>query len=245
MGSRSAENHRALVASAALMVCLFAGWTVAIRAQAAQSPPSPKVEKLGNGLYRIGAIRVDTGKREIAVPGKVNEVMILEFVANTRDGMKAYESALTLDTDAFEFNAALLLIGLDKSRSVAPSIHFDPKPPVGDEVTLHIEWTRNSTPTRTPVEELLFDKDKDQPIPPSSWVYTGSGFLDDGRYLAEVDGALIGFVHSPSPIIEQVGGAGVSRFGRIVMNPRLGLDRDTPVVLMVKAVGGIDRSLRR
>ncbi len=242
MGSRSAENRGALVASA-LTICLLAAWTGAIRAQTAPSAP-PKVEKLGSGLYRIGTIRVDTTKREITVPGKVNEVMILEFVANTRDGMKAYESALTLDTDAFEFNAALLLIGLDKSRSVPPTVHFDPKPPVGDEVTLHIEWTRGSTPTRTPVEELLFDKDTDQPVPPSAWVYTGSGF-HDGRYLAEIDGALIGFVHSPSPIIEQVGGAGVSRFGRIVMNPRLGLEKNTAVVLTVKAVTGADKSPRR
>jgi hypothetical protein len=75
-------------------------------------------------------------------------------------------------------------------------------------------------------------------------VYTGSTF-HDGRYLAEVDGALIGFVHSPSPIIEQVGGAGVSRFGRIVMNPRLGLEPNTPVVLTVKAVGGADKLPRR
>jgi hypothetical protein len=76
-------------------------------------------------------------------------------------------------------------------------------------------------------------------------VYTGSGFLEDGRYLAQMDGALIGFVHSPSPIIEQVGGAGVSRFGRIVMNPRLGLEPNTPVVLTVKAVGGADKLPRR
>jgi hypothetical protein len=243
MGTRFAENHRAFIPSA-VMACLFSASTVVVHTQAAQSAP-PKVQKLGNGLYQIGQIRVDTARREIAIPGKVNEVVILEFVANTRDGMKAYESALTLETDAFEFNAALLLIGLDKSRSVAPKVHFDPNPPVGDEVTLHIEWTRGSTPTRTAVEELLFDKDKDQPVPASAWVYTGSGFLEDGRYLAQMDGALIGFVHSPSPIIEQVGGAGVSRFGRIVMNPRLGLEPNTPVVLTVKAVGGADKLPRR
>jgi hypothetical protein len=48
---------------------------------------------------------------------------------------------------------------------------------------------------------------------------------------------LIGFVHSPAPIIENVAGPGVARYGSIVMNPNLGLEPDTPVVLTVKALG--------
>jgi hypothetical protein len=74
-------------------------------------------------------------------------------------------------------------------------------------------------------------------------VYTGSVFLPQEptmtstRYLADIDGVLIGFVHSPAPIIENVTGAGVRRYGMIVMNPNLGLDPETPVVLTVKALG--------
>lgn len=213
----------------------------------AQDPPAgaPKVQKLASGLYRIGAVEVDTSKRELRVPGRMNEVMILEFVANTRGGMKAYESAITLEADAFEFNAALLLIGLDRKRSRAPAFHFDPQPPAGDEVTLHIEFTRDGAPTRLPVEDLLYDKEKNATVPASGWVYTGSTFLENGRYLADLDGALIGFVHSPAPIIEQVGGAGVSRFGRIVLNPNLGLPPNTAVTLHVRAVGSSDKSARR
>ena len=45
-------------------------------------------------LFRIGEIKVDTTKREASVAGKVNPVETLEFVANTQNGMKAYESAL-------------------------------------------------------------------------------------------------------------------------------------------------------
>src|SRR5258707_7718597 len=57
-------------------------------------PTTPAaVAKLGPGLFRIGEIKVDTTKHEVSVPGKVNAVQILEFVANTRGGMKAYESA--------------------------------------------------------------------------------------------------------------------------------------------------------
>jgi hypothetical protein len=68
-----------------------------------------------------------------------------------------------------------------------------------------------------------------------SWVYTGSTFLPDGRYLAQVDGALIGFVHDPASIIEYAAGAGLNKYGTIVLNPTLGLAPGTSVTLTVKA----------
>ncbi len=203
----------------------------------------PAVAKLGPGLYRIGEITVDTAKREASVAGKVNPVETLEFVANTRDGLKAYESALTLDTYAVTFNAAMLLLGLDKDHARVPLQHFDPAPPQGDRVDVWIEWTRNGARVRTPADQLLFDKETRKPISASEWVYTGSTFVPEGptqkstRYVADIDGVLIGFVHSPAPIIESVAGAGVRRYGLIVLNPNLGLEPDTPVVLTVKALG--------
>ena len=141
------------------------------------------------------------------------------------------------------FNAAMLMIGLDKDHARVPTRHFDPVPPKGDRVALWIDWTRGDEKIRTPVEHLLFDSESGQTVPSSEWVYTGSVFLEHGvseratRYLADIDGVLIGFVHSPAPIIENVSGAGVGRYGRIVLNPNLGLEPDTPVMLTVKALG--------
>jgi hypothetical protein len=214
-----------------------AGAQSALFAQAAPAPTAPAIEKLGPGLLRIGPIRVDLGKRELSIPARINDVMVLEFVANTRDGMKAYESALTIDSDAITFNAALLLIGLDKSHARVPTRHFDPVPPDGDKVELSIEWKAGDNTKRVAVEELLFDREFNKPVPPSAWVYTGSGFLQDGRYLADADGVLIGFVHSPAPVIENVGGAGVNRYGAVILNPNLGLAPLTPVTLTIRAVG--------
>ena len=228
---------------------------IAVASLLAEQPPKPPIDmesipttppavaKLGPSLYRIGEITVDTTKREASVAGKVNAVQILEFVANTRGGMKAYESALTVDTNAVTFNAAMLLLGLDKEHARVPTQHFDPVPPRGDPVALWIDWKRGSERVRTPVEHLLFDNETRNPIPASEWVYTGSMFVPEGptpkstRYVADIDGVLIGFVHSPAPIIENVAGAGVRRYGVIVMNPNLGLEPDTPVVLTVKALG--------
>ena len=168
--------------------------------------------KLGPGLFRIGEIKVDTTKHEASVPGRVNAVQILEFVANTQNGMKVYESALTIDTNAVTFNAAMLMIGLDKEHARVPTQHFDPVPPAGDRVALWIDWTHGGKPVRTPVGQLLFDSQSHQTANEGEWVYTGSTFVAEGqtpgtaRYLADIDGVLIGFVHSPAPIIENVAG---------------------------------------
>jgi hypothetical protein len=236
----------------AALAILIAG--VGLAAPFAQQPPRPvdpetipktppPVVKLGANLFQIGEIKVDTAKREASVAGKVNSVTTLEFVANTRGGLKAYESALTIDTNAVTFNAAMLLIGLDKDHARVPTQHFDPVAPRGDSVGMWIDWTRGSERVRTPVEQLLFDNQSHQVVPAGEWVYTGSMFVPEGRtltstrYLADMDGVLIGFVHSPAPIIESIAGAGVRRYGQIVMNPNLGLDPETPVTLTVKALG--------
>ena len=191
----------------------------------------------------MGEITVDTTKQEASVPGTVNAVQTLEFVANTQGGIKAYESALTVNTNAVTFNAAMLMIGLDKEHARVPTQHFDRVPPKGDRVAIWIDWTRGRENVRTPVEQLLFDSEAGQTVSASEWVYTGSVFIEQGRsptgtrYLADLDGVLIGFVHSPAPIIENAGAVGIGRYGRIVLNPNLGLAPETPVILTVKALG--------
>ena len=197
----------------------------------------PPVEKLGPNLLRVGTIRVDTAAREITVAGTVNpDVRTLEFIANARGGVKAYETAVTLDTDAITFNAALLLIGIDKSRSRnAPTRHFDPAVPAGDAVEITLDCPKREC-QRVPAERLMLDQETKTTASKGTWVYTGSSFLSDGRYLAEVDGALIGFVHDPASIIEYAAGAGLNRYGTIVFNSNLGLSAGTGITLTVKAI---------
>ncbi len=235
---------RSLVLTAGLVVLLPAPSapqatqeTAAQKPAEPKGPPGPAVEKLGPNLLRMGTIRVDTAAREITVAGTINpDVRTLEFIANAREGVKAYETALTLDTDAITFNAALLLIGIDRSRSKnIPTRHFDPAVPVGDTVEISVDCPGREC-QRFPAERLMYDLESKAPISKGAWVYTGSSFLPDGRYLAQVDGALVGFVHDPASILEYAAGAGLNRYGTIVMNPTLGLAPGTRIRLTVKAL---------
>jgi hypothetical protein len=201
--------------------------------------PQPIVEKTGKNTYRLGKIQVDTAKREVTVSGHANDVRTLEFLANTVGGMKAYESALTLDADAVSFNAALLLIGLDVSHARVPIRHFDPATPAGDAVEIWVDLPRTAAgpARRIRAEQLVYDTRTGQTMPDGQWLYTGSRFAPDGRYLAELDGVLIGFVHSPAPIIEHARGAGINAYGMVVLNPNLHLDPAVTLRLTVAAVG--------
>lgn len=200
-------------------------------------PGSPNlVEKLGDGLYRVGVMRVDTKKREVVVTGKINDATTLEWIANTRNGGKAYESAMTLDTDGVTFNAALLLIGLDVKHARVPEFHFDPKPPEGDPVDIFVSWGDGARARRVGVEELLLDQRTHAPLPAGGWVYTGSSMLPDGQFRADIDGGvLIGFVHSPAPVIENRNPGAVGAFGSVVLNTNLGLSPGAVVTLTVAA----------
>lgn len=202
-----------------------------------RAPEPPPVEKLGEDRLRVGTIHIDLKRREITVPGTVNGAMVLEFVANTKGGFKAYESALTLDTNAVTFNLALILIGCDKARSVPPQRHFDPTPPKGDPLEIWVAWRDEAATRRIRAEELVFDARKREPLPQAAWVYTGSVFLRDGRYLADAHGVLIGFVHTPAPIIEYQPSDGVAAFGSFQLNQTLGLKPGTPVQVIVRALG--------
>lgn len=214
----------------------------------AQQPPAPRtpyvgptptpspVERLGQDQLRVGNIRINTARRELSVNGVVNEVQTLEFMANTKGGFKAYESALELDTNAVNFNVACLLIGLDSSRAVPSRFQFDPASPQGDPVELFVEWESEGTRRRIRAEEVLYNRQTKTTMAEGPWVYTGSMFLADGnRYMAETDGTIVGFMHNASPIVENPR-TSVGNYGDTIINPDLKWKAGMPVQLILRAL---------
>lgn len=222
-----------------MRVLVLAAFLVLPALGQAQTPTVPAVEKLADGRLRVQNVRVDTAKREVSVSGFVNKEMAagttLEFIANASTGGKTYETVFTLDTDAVAFNTALLLVGLDPKRATVPTMHFDPRSPAGDPVEIWVEWADTGKTRRVRVEDLLYDNRTKKTMPVGPWVYTGSSFFE-GRFLATIDGVLIGFVHSPSPLIENPSAGAVGAYGSVVFNTRLGLVAGAPVTLIVRAI---------
>lgn len=210
-------------------------------AQAAQDSGPPKaaapVERLGPSLLRVGNVRIDTASKEISVAGVVLEASVLEFLAVTKGGFKAYESALELDTNAINFNLALILIGLDPAKAVPPKRQLDPAIPTGDPVEIWVEWDESKTRRRVRAEELIYNQMSKTTLSMGPWAYTGSVFVDGAKaYLADIEGSLIGFAHSPAVIIDSPRPLQAGGYGSDVLNPSLKLKPGTAVVLTVKAL---------
>jgi hypothetical protein len=201
-------------------------------------PKTPStIERLGPTTLRVGTLQIDTAKKELSVKGVVTDANILEFVAVTKGGFKGYESALELDTNAINFNLALILMGLDQAHAVGPKQHFDPASPQGDPVEIWVEWDGESGHKRVRAEELIYNTMSKRTLAPGPWVYTGSVFVEESKaYLADVEGSLIGFVHTPAPIIESPRPVSPSNYGSDVLNPALNLKPGTQIQLIVRAV---------
>ena len=227
--------RRALLTGALIL----AGGAAAL-AQVPLPLPPGLLQKISDHEYRIGRMRIDTAKRAITIDGHVNDAHVLEFVACTPGGFKAYESALTLETGAIPLNTALILIGLDKTHARVPTRHFDAVAPAGDPVEIALEWTDGGDVHREPIERLLLDLRTRQPIPVGRWVYTGSTFVEGGAYLADLDGVLIGFVHSPAPVIENPRAGAVDAYGSVVLNQALGLKPGAAVTVTIRAAAEPD-----
>jgi len=210
---------------------------VAPAAPAGAGPPQPQILDLGGGRFRIGSVEVDKPQRTFTVPGRLNlREGPLEYLAAVRHGYKLYETLVELDCDAYEFNVACLLIGLDRANGSLPKMHFDPQPVKGDPVQVTIEWQQDGATKQMSAEQLIKGFDKVPNVAQGSWVYTGSTILKDGTYLAQHAGPVIGFVHDPAPIIEHSVGVGQGGYG--VMSPATDLlpAKGTPMRVRVQAI---------
>lgn len=183
----------------------------------------PGVEKLSADRFRVGAITIDKSARLMTVPGRMlpyEEGKPIEYIATMRQGFKAYESVIELDADAFEFNIACILIGLDPDRGAAAEYHFDPEPVEGDRVSIRVRWQADDRWIEVDAVELLSVRGE-KPAAPSEWSYTGSGFIDGDRYQAQMYGVLIGVVHDPATIIEHRQGIGLGDWGGVAIDPAI------------------------
>lgn len=193
------------------------------------------VKNLGNGRLQIGNIIIDENKNEVVVPGRLNMIEgPIEFIACTKGGMKAYESILEMDTDAKSFNLSMILLGLDPKKGKAAAYHFDPNPPEGDAVEIFLQWDTLEGKKIIKAQELIYDMNTGKTFPADHWVYTGSVFLEDGKYLADLAGVLVGFVHDPASIIESYFSGEFPAYGTYVVNKKYLIEVGRNIQMIIK-----------
>jgi hypothetical protein len=219
--------------------CAFGVWVLFIgqpaSADAAKTFGDSTVEDLGGGQYRIGSISIDKAKGQFSVPGSVVALerpdSPIEFIAVTKGGLKIYEAIFELDGSAVDFNLACILIGLDANHAVQPKQHFDVQKLKGDAVDITVSWDENGTARRVPASDVLRVAGGTDIA--DEWVYGGSFFSPDGKYIADELGTLVGFVHDPASIIQHVSGLGLGDYGAVTANHDVLPQPGTPVTLQI------------
>jgi len=192
------------------------------------------VVDLGNQHYQIGEIHIDKVAESFTVSGKIiRKEPPLEFLAVSKGGHKAYESLIELESSAKEFNIACILIGLDNEKATLPAVHFDKTPVEGDKVKLTLGWHQDGETITVDMSDIMLEG-SDKPDPSRDWRYTGSYFSPNGDYMAELTGAVIGFVHDQHSIIQHREGIGLNNYGGAVLNKDLVPEIGVPVTITVE-----------
>ncbi|MFW6189988.1 MAG: YdjY domain-containing protein [Planctomycetota bacterium] len=195
----------------ALLAALAAAPVSAAETAAAESGKRPKVKRIGPNLYRVGAVTLESKKRALRCPGRVNmsEGGPIELLACTPRG-KTHESVFALNAAPKDLQVALLLLGLMEGRNPAVdypegSRALEQEP--GDEVLIFVEWRpetergEDEPKRRLRAERFLYNVREEAEAQPARWVFLGSRMVR-GRFGAELEGSLITTFHDPLAVLE-------------------------------------------
>ncbi len=198
----------------------------------------PAMKELSPGVFQIGKMRLDKNTRTISFPGKLNMAKdLVEYVLVTPEG-SIHEALLTAEIQPTDLHFAMLLLGAKGAGLLAPQPNQAPPGQIdaeylrsaprlkGDNLTITLKWKPAEGPEKTaPVEDWLMHPDTKKAATRGPWIYTGSMFGADGRFLAQQQGVFISVVTNPAALIN---------------NPRKGNDDDRIWAVNEKAVPPVD-----
>ncbi|MAJ46761.1 MAG: hypothetical protein CBC35_05575 [Planctomycetes bacterium TMED75] len=140
-------------------------------------------DRTRNQVILTGEVAIDAGFLEqvVCIPG-------------TRE----HEALVVVDARPADVHAALLLLGARPGRPGRweyGETDVLRLPPEGDRVSVRVRFVDNSgAPQEHLISSWIVGQPGDRPFPEQPWVFGGSRFDDQGRYLADSSGSLIGLV---------------------------------------------------
>ena len=138
-----------------------------------------KPKKIGENLYQLGNVVLNTDKKEITIPGEINiasDNTIIEFFACGTLG-KSHESILILDVEPIYLFIALGLLDLEPGRNL--TVEGDPHEPKGAHVQIFVEWNRGNDVVTHSARELVWNNITGQPMQKTHWVFTGGRLINN------------------------------------------------------------------
>lgn len=154
------------------------------------------VKKIGEHLYRLGAIEFDSKSREIRLPVTVNmrEGGPVEYLLVHEQG-KVHESILTTSVSPLHLQIVMKLLRYKAghgdlfNRLLAPEVlekEGGKEAGRGETVSFFFETGDKGVP----VNELVIDGESAEAMTPGGWIFTGST-VEEGAFMAEAEGSII------------------------------------------------------
>lgn len=171
----------------------------------------PPVEKIGNGMYRIGEVLVNKQEKSVSFPAQVNMDMgMLEYLIVYRSG-KTHESLLRTDISPYNLQVAFLLLGYegtDKRLARQGSKEI----PKGEPVRITISNVAGKQSAAFPVEKWLSNRFSEsvKDVDLLEWVFCGSFVNEYGRFMSQETGSIVAIWHDPVAMIDNASPGGES-----------------------------------
>ena len=159
-----------------------------------------KPKKIGENLYQMGNVIVNTDKKEIVIPGEINiasEDTIIEFFACGTRG-KTHESILILDVEPIYVFMALGMLDLEPGMNL--EVEGDPRQPKGSHVEIWVEWKQGDKDISRPARDLVWNMMNGQPMQKTHWVFTG-GRLINNQLTTQLYHNIIAVYRDPDALI--------------------------------------------
>lgn len=170
------------------------------------------INKIGGGLFQIGAVVLNKAQRTITLPAMVNmREGNIEYVLVHNSG-KVHESLLKTDAEPFHLNVALLLLGAKGGDVKTKTPEKSTSDIAGEPIQIWLSWTSgtNQVTQKSRVEDWVWDAERKATATQGDWLYNGSRIID-GTFLAQRDGSIVSVIADPDALVN---------------NPRPGRDHD-------------------
>ncbi|HEV2295882.1 MAG TPA: YdjY domain-containing protein [Tepidisphaeraceae bacterium] len=188
---------RTTVASIGLVIAALA-LPACARAQAANAQPT--TAPAGGALPHV---RVDVKARQVRVDAETLGVDApLEFFC-VASGTNEHESVIRTPARPSHVHLALVMIGLEPGSPVRYSEATRSwLPPHGPPLQITMEYEQDGQPMRVPAYRWMRDIRSKKPMPPLTWIFSGSRVMEDGNYAADVTGYIVSVVNFDLTLID-------------------------------------------
>ncbi len=193
---------------------------------AAAGSTNAALRQISADVFELGRVRLDKARKTVEFPAQLNmNAGLIEYLLVNVKG-KTYESLLRTDTEPYQIQLAMLLIGASGAprtpallAAASAPFHVNRPPgaanapplvPEGDRISIELVWRVSGQERRARAEDWVFNLATKTNAARGSWVYNGSRIVN-GVFIAQRDGSIVAMIDD---------------IDAMVNNPRSGHDND-------------------